>query len=231
MQRFVERDAFPGDLIADYFQSVAPYGYSALYLGAAKLGWHPFVFSKILPLLLALAATVYAFRLALLLYPSAFGAFAASALLNQGMWMRDNIASGTPRAFAIPLLAAFLYYFARRAMPRSLACLGLSGMFYPQTALIALGAAGLGIFRLRPPYFSMRRTDYFWLAGALLVALIVLVPFFFKSSGYGAGDTRCASPRDAGISGTGPLGVFRRRREEVLGERKAKRFFAATRQQ
>ena len=31
MYRFVDPDLFPNDLITDYFQSVAPYGYTTLY--------------------------------------------------------------------------------------------------------------------------------------------------------------------------------------------------------
>ena len=42
MQRFIDSELFPHDLIADYFQSVAPTGYTTLYRIAAALGSIPF---------------------------------------------------------------------------------------------------------------------------------------------------------------------------------------------
>lgn len=50
MQRFLEPDLFPQDIIADYFQSVTPYGYTNLYRLIATLGIEPLLFNKILPL-------------------------------------------------------------------------------------------------------------------------------------------------------------------------------------
>ncbi len=40
MQRFIDGELFPHDLIADYFQSVAPVGYTTLYRIAAAVGIH-----------------------------------------------------------------------------------------------------------------------------------------------------------------------------------------------
>jgi len=38
MRRFLDPELFPNDIIANYFQSVAPLGYRALYYFMAKLG-------------------------------------------------------------------------------------------------------------------------------------------------------------------------------------------------
>src|SRR5262249_44889873 len=57
MWRFVDPELFRGDLIADYFQSVAPAGYSMLYRGAARLGMDPIYFSKLLPMALGVLTT------------------------------------------------------------------------------------------------------------------------------------------------------------------------------
>src|SRR3712207_5796362 len=43
MQRFLDPTLFPNDLIADYFQSVAPSGYIAVYRLMAALGINPLV--------------------------------------------------------------------------------------------------------------------------------------------------------------------------------------------
>ena len=62
--RFVDPGLFPGDLIADYFQAVAPLGYSMLYEAAAAAGIEPLLLSKLLPVALGLIATWYCYRLA-----------------------------------------------------------------------------------------------------------------------------------------------------------------------
>ena len=49
LARYVDPTAFPDDLIADYFQSVAPLGYGWLYQGLASLGIAPLLVAKILP--------------------------------------------------------------------------------------------------------------------------------------------------------------------------------------
>src|SRR5512136_2221929 len=57
MARFLDPGLFPNDVIADYFQSVAPIGYKALYKGMALIGVDPSLFNKLLPMLLGLIAT------------------------------------------------------------------------------------------------------------------------------------------------------------------------------
>src|ERR1041384_852563 len=47
MERFLDPQLFPHDLIADYFQSVAPTGYSAFYNLMAHLGVNPMVLNKL----------------------------------------------------------------------------------------------------------------------------------------------------------------------------------------
>ena len=43
MARYVDPELFPNDLIADYFQSVAPWGYTSLYKLGIAIGIDPFV--------------------------------------------------------------------------------------------------------------------------------------------------------------------------------------------
>jgi hypothetical protein len=187
MQRFVEPAAFPGDLIADYFQSVAPYGYSALYQTAAKLGIEPIDFSKIVPFFLGLAATFYIFHLTLLLYPSMLAALITTIMFNQGLWLRPNIVSGTARAFAVVLLLAFVYYLVRRSLRGCALQVALQGMFYPPIALVSIGTAGLSALRMKGflPRFSSCRRDHYIFAACLVVGALVLLPYFLKTSHFG----------------------------------------------
>ena len=58
MQRFIDSELFPHNLLADYFQSVAPPGYTWLYQGFAGLGVETILLHKLLPLP-APAAPIY----------------------------------------------------------------------------------------------------------------------------------------------------------------------------
>ena len=187
MQRFVDPGAFPGDLIADYFQSVAPYGYSMLYRTAAKLAVQPIDFSKVLPFFLGLAATFYIFRLTLLLYPSTLAALITAIMFNQSLWLRPNIVSGTARAFAAVLLLAFVYYLVRRSLRGCAVQVALQGMFYPPIALVSIGTAGLSAFRVKGffPRFSNCRRNIYIFGACLLVGVLVLLPYLLKTSQFG----------------------------------------------
>ena len=139
MLRYIDSSLFPNDLIADYFQSVAPAGYKFLYWSVNKAGIDPILFSKILPSILGLIMTSYCFALALQLLPLPFTGFVASLLFNQNLWLQDGLVSGTPKAFAPPLLVAFLYYFLRRSTIGISITIILFGLFYPSLVFICCG--------------------------------------------------------------------------------------------
>ena len=61
MQRFIDPELFPDDLITNYFQSVAPVGYTTAYRVAAILGINPFLFNKLLPPIICAIAIAYCF--------------------------------------------------------------------------------------------------------------------------------------------------------------------------
>lgn len=188
MQRFTDPDLFPSDYIAHYFQTVASAGFKAVYAGAAKLGFAPLVFVKILPLLLGLITTVYLFYAFLELFPSAIGAFLSTLILNQLLWLNDDLITGTPRAFVYPIFAAFLYYFLRGSIVPCLVAIALQGLFYPQIMLVQLGAITLGLVQRNGKRLSLskNRRDYRFWAAAVCVALLVIVPF--RSSMASLGD-------------------------------------------
>ncbi len=57
MLRFLDPALLPNDFLADYFQSVAPWGYARFYQIFAWLGISPLVLHKLLPGVLALITT------------------------------------------------------------------------------------------------------------------------------------------------------------------------------
>lgn len=149
MQRFIDGELFPHDLIADYFQSVAPVGYTAIYRIAAAFGIHPFLFNKLLPPILGAIATGYCFGISLQLLPVPAAGFITTVLLNQSLWMKDDLISATPRAFVYPLFLAFLYYLLRQSLLPCLATIILLALFYPQYLLICAALFILQIFTTR----------------------------------------------------------------------------------
>lgn len=152
MARFVDPGLFPQDEIADYFAAVAPAGYTALYGLAASLGLDPVVFSKLLPLILGAIAAVASYALTLQLLPVPLAGAIATILLQQSLWMRDDLVSGTPVAFAVPgLLLALGAIAAQRPVWTAIALL-LLGNFYPQVMLVVAGILVLrGVNGLRSP--------------------------------------------------------------------------------
>ena len=193
MQRFLDPQLFPNDLITNYFQSVAPAGYTAFYQLFAQFGINPLLLNKFLPILLGLITTGYCFGCAVQILPVPFSGFVASLLLNQNLWMKDDLVSATPRAFFYPLFTAFLYYLLRRSLLPAGATIVLLGLFYPQSVFLCADIlilqwlkwrknAKLGIWH---PYFSQDRGDYLFCGVGLTVALLVMLPYALKTSEFG----------------------------------------------
>ncbi|MEM9001938.1 MAG: hypothetical protein AAGE59_00285 [Cyanobacteria bacterium P01_F01_bin.86] len=168
MQRYVDPDLFPNDLIADYFQSAAPIGYTTLYQIMAALGLEPEVFCKILPFFLGIITAGYAFPLSLELFPIPLSGFLSSVILSQTLWASDEISSGTPRAFLYPLLIAFIYYLLRRSQLICLLLMGLQVILYPPIALISLGLIAIRMvhWQNRRISFSQDWKDYLLFMGS-----------------------------------------------------------------
>ncbi|MGF1512438.1 MAG: hypothetical protein ACFB5Z_01900 [Elainellaceae cyanobacterium] len=186
MWRFFDASLFSNDLIADYFQSVAPHGYTALYRAAAALGLDPLTFNKLLPLPIALVATGYCFWLTLSILPVPAAGFMAATLLNQAIWNTHDVASATPRAFIYPFFLAFLYYVLQRAMLPALLAIVLQGLFYPQCLFLSSGVLVLRLLEWRQGLrLSRQRPDYVLCVAGLGMAFIMLLPYALKISDYG----------------------------------------------
>lgn len=211
MMRFVDRDLFPNDFIANYFQSAAPAGYSTLYKIAAIIGIHPLFFHKILPLFLSLISTYYCFSIALEMLPVPMTGFIASLLLNQHMWMTDDLASATPRAFIYPIFLAFLYYLLRRSLLPCLVAIGLMGLFYPPYALVA---AGILVLRLvgwenGRLCLSRDRTNYLFCTTGLGVVFLVMLPYALDKSEFSPTYTAAEAKKMPEFAADGRNAFFR----------------------
>ncbi len=186
MLRFVDENLFPNDLIADYFQSVAPLGYSSLYHSLANLGVHPLLFNKILPSILGILTTSYCFGVCLQILPIPITGFMATVMLNQNLWMKDDLASGTARGFVYFLFLAFLYYLLCKSLLPCLVTIVLLGIFYPQCVFISVGILILRIWDWQAGTFrlSRQRHNYIFCVVGTGVAFSVMLIYALKSSDF-----------------------------------------------
>lgn len=192
MMRYIDPELFPNDLIADYFQSVAPIGYSFLYKIAANLGIDPLVFNKLIPIGLRVVITCYFFLLCRQIFPVPIGCVISTLLFNHNIWLKDDIVSATPRAFLYPFFIAFLYYFTKRSLIPCLITIVLLSFFYPQTVFIASGILFLNLFKWRgliPTLVSNKKQILFSLIG-LTASVAVMLPYAIKTSDYAPVITR-----------------------------------------
>ncbi len=149
LQRLVDPDLFVRDAIAHYFTAIQPVGFQLFYRLFALVGIEPLTLAKFLPLLLALVTTGYCFWIALLLLPIPMSGVLTTLLLNQNIWIRDDLIAASPRSFVYPIFSAFLYYLLKDSKVGYLVALGLLGLFYPQMMLVALGILTLRLVQWR----------------------------------------------------------------------------------
>jgi hypothetical protein len=182
LQRFIDADLFPHDLIADYFSGLAPIGFKFTYLFAAKLGCEPILLAKLLPPVLAIMTTIYLYLFTLQILPIAWAGFISSLLINQLIWLNDDLVSATPRAFVYPLFAAFLYYLSLDSLLPCLIIMLLQGLFYPHIILIEMVILSLRLISLRSNIisFTNKQKYYLWWIAGFIVAAIALYPMSQK---------------------------------------------------
>jgi hypothetical protein len=187
MWRFVDPGLFPNDLIADYFQSIAPPAYTFIYHAGAALGVDPITFDKILPVALGWIAVLFGALLARRLLDVPAAAFLVGVLVAQDVWMMDDVPSGTARAFGVPLVLAFVYFLTRRSRVPCLGIIALQGLFYPQAVIFS--AATLACWALRfeggRVRLSQDRVDLAFAAAGIVLAALTLLPFLLDASRFG----------------------------------------------
>lgn len=176
LQRLNDADLFPNDLIADYFSSVAPAGYKFLYWLANLFGLDPFLFNKILPVFLGILTSIYMFLVTIEIFPVPFAGFLSSLLLNQNLWLLNDLVSGTPRAFFYVFFSSFIYYLLRRQLLFCLISIVLQGLFYPQTVLISAGILLLNLI-------TQKQKQYFYLT-CLTLAIAILTLYKLQTGDF-----------------------------------------------
>ena len=185
MSRFSDRELFPDDLIADYFQSIAPWGYKNIYRLAATLGIEPLVFNKFIPGILCIITTFYCFAVSLELLPVPFGAFVTTLLFNQNLWRQEGLISGTARDFVYPIFFIFLYFLLKRSLLKVCLAILLASWFYPSLVLIFAGVLFVRLWSFDGFIPRLCKRHYVFSIIGLCVSAVVLIPYLLATSEYG----------------------------------------------
>jgi hypothetical protein len=112
----------------------------------SMVGINAIVFNKLVPIALGLISTIYCYRVSLQILPVPLAGFISTLFLNQNLWLKDDLGSGTPRGFLYPLFLAFIYYLLRSSTIPCLLSLILLAFFYPPSVLVASGVLVLRLF-------------------------------------------------------------------------------------
>ncbi|MDY7021455.1 MAG: hypothetical protein SWJ54_08835 [Cyanobacteriota bacterium] len=190
MFRFLDPELFPDDPIIDYFQSVAPLGYAKFYQLFATFGINPLLLSRILPIILGAIATGFCFGVCWEILPIPIAGFFSTLLLNQNLWLKDDLVTATPRAFFYPLFLAFLYFLLQRSLFGVGIAIALLGGFYPQGVLIAVGLLILHTLFSENIIQARNKKSFFILFAGLIIGGIVLLPYLVNASEWGEVITR-----------------------------------------
>lgn len=188
LQQWVDPQLFANDEIANYFRSVAPLGFKWFYGTAAQIGIEPLFLAKILPLILSCITTFYLFFISLQIFPVPLAAFLGTLILNQHLWLNDDLTSATPRAFVYPIFTVFLYYLSHQKVFLCYITIAIQGLFFPQLVFVQILILFLRIFRYRENswWLSKQQKDYVLWIGGTCVAGVVLLPFALNISQFGA---------------------------------------------
>ncbi|MGV0029192.1 hypothetical protein [Phormidesmis priestleyi] len=184
MQQFSDPTLLPHDLIAQYFRSITPPGYAALYQVMAMLGVQPLLLSKVLPIGLGLIATLYGFGICLRLFPLPAAGFMAMLLLNQSLWFKDDLSSATPRAFVYPLFLALLYYLICNQRIGILIVLVLQALIYPPLVFITIALLCLRLWRWESGKIQFCSNQLGFVGLSLGLSAYALLPYVLSSAEF-----------------------------------------------
>ncbi len=184
MQQFIDPTLLPNDLIAQYFKSITPLGYAALYHAMAILGVQPLWLSKVLPIGLGLIATFYCFRICLRLFPLPVTGFIATLLLNQSLWFKDDLNSATPRAFVYPLILSFLYYLICNRKVGIVVVLILQALIYPPLVFITITLLCLRLWHRESGRLEVDSAQLMFVGQCIGLSAIALLPYALSSAEF-----------------------------------------------
>jgi hypothetical protein len=187
MQRLADPSLLRGDLYADYFASQAPPAFVLLYRALLPIA-SPLTTSKLLPAILGLLAALFTFLLVERLTSSRPAAFLATILGGWYAWQYDDLATGSPRAFLLPLTALLLYGLtAGWRWWLIVLVVAAEALVYPSAAALGVVLVGMWLVRLDrwPPRLCLDWRAWRAVVASGLVAVALLLPTVLGETAFG----------------------------------------------
>lgn len=214
MRRFLDPELFQNDWTAEYLANVTPDVYALPFWLAAQVGVDPLVLQKIVPLFLGILVAGLSWRLAWRWWPVPIAALAASVLLSQSLWMKDDLSSSAPRAWVYPLLLGFLEAYGVRSLPVALGMVAMLAWMSPPYAAIAIAILALDCLRVDLRWgrwrlgFNGDRRAWLWFGLGLGGAIAILVPYLAGTWKFGPTISADVARTMAEFRGGGRASVF-----------------------
>jgi hypothetical protein len=187
MQRLLDPSLLQNDLYADYFAGQAPPGFVLLFRGLLLFA-DPLTASKLLPPALGLLAAAFTFLLVERLYPSRPAAFLATIIGSWYVWQYDDLPTGSPRAFLLPLTVMLLYGLVAGWRWWGLVLVvAAEALLYPSAAALGVVLVGTRLVRLGccSPRISRDWRQWRTVLVCGVVAVALLVPTVLGESRFG----------------------------------------------
>lgn len=200
---------FRDDFIAAFFVGNNTPVYKSFYWLPAQLGVSPLLMAKLYPVALTLLTAWLAFRFFLSTGVGTLAAAVGAVLFVQGIWVSDDIASATARAFSWPLLMAVLVCWREgRAVAGAVLGFVLS-LTYPSAAVFAGGMIGLAcLFPLLDGKKTVAEWRALWTGPAIVVAGLFVGALVALGMGAGGGVVSGAEARQMAEFQKGGRTVF-----------------------
>lgn len=206
-----------GDLLADYWRSVTPWLFVAVFRAGWWMGIDPVTFARILPALLYPPIAWLCFRLLRGMEATAPLALLSTAVVLAQFAHADIVISGAPRALWPLCVLIALDGLQRRSVLRTALGQSLLTGAYPQLALVTAGLIALSFIAPAPDRWcdlSPRRLAI--MAGAAVGTLVSALPFLLREDRFGpayrleeiGAIPAFASGRSAVLSADGRLDFF-----------------------
>lgn len=135
LQRFREPLLFRDDLLTDFaVQMHGQWGFVLFYRLLALVA-EPLFVSRFMPILLLTVFALYVYKFVRFFSTTYAGVLTAGLAVMMPTYL-EIMSGGHQRAFALPMLASFMYYLATGARRTACLILALLAMFYPMVFLV-----------------------------------------------------------------------------------------------
>lgn len=189
-------ELFADDFIAAFFVGNNTPVFKALYALPASLGISPLLLTKLYPVPLTLLTAWLAFRFLLGTGIRPVAAALGAVLFVQGIWVSDDIASATARAFSWPMLMAVLVCWRENRAVLGAALGVVLSLTYPSAAVFAGGMIGLVcLAKLLDGKKTLADLRALWTRPAIVVAGLFLGALAALATGTGGDVVSAAEAR------------------------------------